>query len=317
MLLFRNMKNKIAIVQNPPAYLDKEKTIDLAVGYIEEAVKNKASLVVFSEAYISGYPTWTWRLRPGGDMALAGEIHERMLKSSVDLSSNDLLPLKEVTKKNKITVVIGMSEIDSEYSGTTLFNTVVTIGPDGTILNRHRKLMPTNPERMVWGMGDASGLRVVDTPVGRIGALICWENYMPLARYALYAQSLDILIAPTWDVREVWQASMRHFAREGGCFVLTTATALETSDIPKDFPERTTVFPKEEWINAGGAMVVNPSGSVVEGPLLEKKEILYAEIDTEASQKARRSLDVTGHYARPDIFSLKVNRDSSKPVDLN
>ena len=310
------MKNKIAIIQNPPVYLDKEKTIALAVQYVEEAVTNGASLVVFPEAYISGYPTWVWRLRPGGDMGLSSEIHELMLKSSVDVSSDDLKPLLESAQKNNVTIVMGMNEIDSEFSGTTLFNTVVVIGADGTILNRHRKLMPTNPERMVWGAGDASGLRVVDTPVGRIGTLICWENYMPLARFALYAQNLEILIAPTWDVGEVWQASMRHIAREGGCWVLTTATALETSDMPSDFPERDTVFPKEEWINGGGAMVVNPSGTIVEGPLMEKKEILYTEVDTEASQKARRSLDVAGHYSRADIFSLGVDTDQKPPVDF-
>lgn len=310
------MKSTIAIVQNPPAYLDKKQTVNLAVTYVEEAVKNKASLVVFPEAYISGYPTWVWRLRPGGDMGLMGDIHERMLQSSVDLSTDDLKPLLAAAKKNNVTIVIGMNEVDGEFSGSTIFNTVVTIGTDGTIQNRHRKLMPTNPERMVWGMGDASGLRVVDTPVGRIGALICWENYMPLARYALYAQKLDILVAPTWDVGEVWQASMRHIAREGGCWVLTTATALESSDMPADFPEKDKVFPTQEWINGGGAMVVSPSGAVVAGPLMEKKEILYAEIDTDASKKARRSLDVTGHYSRPDIFSLEVDRRESKPVDL-
>ena len=310
------MKNKIAIVQNPPSYLDKGKTIDLVVKYVAEAAKEGAVLVVFPEAYISGYPTWVWRLRPGGDMALSGEIHEMMMKSSVDLASGDMQPVFDVAKKHKVTVVVGVNELDSEFSGSTIFNTVVTIGPDGTILNRHRKLMPTNPERMVYGMGDASGLRVVDTPVGRIGSLICWENYMPLARYALYAQKLDILVAPTWDVGEVWQASMRHIAREGGCWVLTTATALESSDMPENFPERDIVFPKEEWINGGGAMVVNPSGSIVDGPLMEKKEILYAEIDTDASQKARRSLDVAGHYSRPDIFSFEVDRNQSKPADF-
>ncbi len=310
------MKGKIAIVQNPPVYLDRDKTVTLAVKYVKEAAKNGAALVVFPEAYVSGYPTWIWRLRPGGDMGLCGEIHERMLKSAVDLSSDAMGPLLDISKQRKVTVVIGINEIDSEYSGTTIFNTAVTIGPDGSILNRHRKLMPTNPERMVWGAGDASGLRVVKTPVGRIGTLLCWENYMPLARYALYAQNLEILIAPTWDVGEVWQASMRHIAREGGCWVLTTATALESSDMPADFPERDTVFPSKEWINDGGAMVVNPSGSIVAGPLVKKKEILYAETDTDASKKARRSLDVAGHYSRPDIFSLEINRGATKPVDF-
>lgn len=311
------MKSKIAIVQNPPAYLDKEKTIALAASYVETAARDGATLIVFPEAYIAGYPTWVWRLRPGGDMGLMGEIHERMVHSAVDLSSDDMKPVLDTAKRHQVTVVIGLNEIDSEFSGSTIFNSVVVVGPDGSILNCHRKLMPTNPERMVWGSGDASGLRVVDTPVGRIGTLICCENYMPLARYALYAQNLDILVAPTWDVGEVWQASMRHIAREGGCWVLTTATALETSDMPADFPERDTVFPTEEWINGGGAMVVSPSGSVNEGPLVEKKEILYAEIDSDASKKARRLLDVTGHYSRPDIFTLNIDRSKISPVEFN
>lgn len=310
------MKNKVAIVQKPPAYLNKSKTVDLVVEYIEEAAKEGATLVIFPEAYISGYPTWVWRLRPGGDMKLTGEIHERMVKSAVDLSSNDMQPVLDAAKKHGVTVVVGMNEIDSEFSGSTIFNTVVVIGPKGTVLNRHRKLMPTNPERMVWGTGDASGLRVVDTPVGRVGTLICWEAYMPLARYALYSQKLDILVAPTWDVGDVWQASMRHIAREGGCWVLTTATALLSSDIPTDFPSRETVFPTDEWINGGGATVIDPSGEVTAGPLMEKKEILYAEIDADASQKARRSLDVAGHYSRPDIFSFAVNRKPSKPTNF-
>ena len=310
------MENKIAIVQNPPAYFDKEKTIELVVRYITEAAGSGASLVVFPEAYVTGYPTWIWRLRPGGDMGVYGEIHELMRSSAIDLSSSDLDPVKEVAQKLSVTVVLGLNEIDNTFSGSTLFNTVVVIGQDGEILNHHRKLMPTNPERMVWGMGDASGLRVVETPVGRIGTLICWENYMPLARYALFAQHLDILIAPTWDVGEVWQASMRHIAREGGCFVLSTATALESSDIPDNFPQKSDLFPNEEWINGGGAMVVHPSGSVVAGPLSEKKEILYADISIEASAKARRSLDVAGHYSRPDIFTLEIDRAKKPPVDF-
>ncbi|SGZ05971.1 nitrilase-related carbon-nitrogen hydrolase [Moritella viscosa] len=151
-----------------------------------------------------------------------------------------------------------MNEIDSEFSGTTLFNTVVVIGSNSAILNRHRKIMPINPERMVWGFGDASGLRVVDTPVGRIGCLICWENYMPLARYSLFAQDIDIYIAPTWDSGDTWIASMNHIAREGGCWVLICATAMQGKDIPETFPQRDELFQSDEWINSGDAVVVKP-----------------------------------------------------------
>src|SRR5712675_882921 len=219
-----------------------------------------------------------------------------------------LLSVEEAAAKYGATVVLGINELDSEFSGTTLFNTVVVIGPDGTRLNRHRKLMPTNPERMVWGMGDASGLRVIDTPAGRLGTLLCWESYMPLARYALYAQGIEIYVAPTWDTGEGWLATMRHIAKEAGCWVIGTATALQGSDVPKNFPERDRLFTPDEWINDGDAVVVKPMGAIAAGPLNRQKGILYADIDREAARRARRSLDVCGHYSRPDIFAFSVNR---------
>jgi nitrilase len=174
--------------------------------------------------------------------------------------------------------------------------------------------MPTNPERMVWGMGDATGLRVVDTPAGRLGSLICWESYMPLARYALYAQGMEIFVNPTWDNGDTCLASLRHIAREAGAWVIGTATALQGSDIPADFPERDRLFTPEEWINPGDAVVVKPNGAIAAGPLNREKGILYADIDAEEARRARRSLDVCGHYARPDIFSLSVSRKPLDPV---
>ncbi|HTV69269.1 MAG TPA: nitrilase-related carbon-nitrogen hydrolase, partial [Rhizobiaceae bacterium] len=178
----------------------------------------------------------------------------------------------------------------------------------------HRKLMPTNPERMVWGQGDASGLRVVETPVGRIGCLICWESYMPLARFALYAQKLDIYVAPTWDNGKTWLSSMSHIAREGGCWVLGTATALNERDIPADFPERDKLFSSGEWVNPGDAIVVQPNGAVAAGPLHEEVGVLYATVDVETARAARKSLDVAGHYGRPDIFRLEVDRRGLPPA---
>jgi nitrilase len=308
------MPFKAAVVQKPPVLLDKKSTIAAVAASISEAAGQGASLVVFPETYVPGYPTWIWRLRPGGDGALSGEIHARLRENSVDLAGGDLDPVRQAAAKHKATVVLGINERDSEFSGTTIFNTVVIIGADGAILNRHRKMMPTNPERMVWGMGDASGLRVVDTPVGRIGALICWENYMPLARYALYAQDVEIYIAPTWDTGESWLASMRHIAKEAGCWVIGTATAMQGSDLPQDFPGRETLYKDDEWINDGDAVVIKPMGAIAAGPLHRKKEILYAEIDVEAARKSRRSLDVAGHYARPDIFSFSVDRRPLPPV---
>ncbi|TJV11575.1 MAG: carbon-nitrogen hydrolase family protein, partial [Mesorhizobium sp.] len=240
------MQAKIAVVQKPPVFLDREATIARAVEAIDEAADAGAALVIFPEAWIPGYPTWVWRLKPGTDMALSSELHARLRSNAVDIERDDLEPLQQVASQRAVTIVVGVNEIDSRFSGTTLFNTVVVIGPDGTLQNRHRKLMPTNPERMVWGTGDASGLRVVDTPVGRLGCLICWESYMPLARYALYAQNIDILINPTWDNGELCLATSRHIAREGGCWVIGTATAMQGSDLPADFPDRDRLFKAEE-----------------------------------------------------------------------
>jgi len=311
------MSAKVAVIQRPPVLLDRGATIKRALASLEEAAGAGASLLVFPEAYVPGYPTWIWRLRPGGDGALSGELHARLRDNAVDLVRGDLKPLQEAAAAHRVTIVIGINEIDSRFSGTTLYNSVVTIGPDGSLLNRHRKLMPTNPERMVWGMGDASGLRVVDTPLGRLGALICWENYMPLARYALYAQDIDIYVAPTWDNGESWLATMRHIAKEAGCWVIGTATAMQGKDLPESFPERTKLFEAEEWINDGDAVVVKPMGAIAAGPLHREKGILYAEIDREAARRARRSLDVTGHYARPDVFAFSVNRKPLPPVDFS
>lgn len=311
------MNTKVAIIQKPPVLLDRSKTIKSMLVSIDEAVGEGVELLVFPEAYVPGYPTWIWRLRPGGDMALSGEIHARLRENAVDLAAGDLQPVQDATAKHGVCIIVGIHEIESQFSGTTLFNTVVVIGTDGTILNRHRKLVPTNPERMVHGPGDASGLRVVDTPAGRVGCLICWEAYMPLARYALYAQDIDILVAPTWDTSDTWLASMRHIAMEGGCWVISTATALQGSDVPGDFPGREQLFSDEEWINDGNAVVVKPMGEVAAGPLNREKAILYAEIDREAARRSRRSFDVSGHYARADIFSLSVDRRPLEPVKFS
>ena len=311
------MDVKIAITQKPPVLLNLSASIDKAASIIEECAQQGAQLIVFPEAYLPGYPCWIWRLRPGGDMALGNQIHEQLRLNAVDLNSNDINPICEAAAKHNVVVVLGLNELDSTYSGSTLFNTVVVIGTEGKVLNRHRKLIPTNPERMVWGCGDASGLRVVETPFGRLATLICWESYMPLARFALYAQNIDIYIAPTWDSGETWLASMNFISREAGCWVLSTATALQASDIPEEFPQRDSLFPdKDEWINPGGAVVIKPFGGVDAGPMHQEKGILYHTIDIDAAASARKSLDVCGHYNRPDIFKLEVDRNPQTPVSF-
>ena len=306
---------QLAIVQKAPAFLDKDKTIQLAVETVQEAAGNGAELVVFTEAFIPGYPTWIWRLRPGGDWNTSEKLHHRLLKNAVNVDANDLMPLYEAAKKHQVTIVCGIEERDGKLSQSTLYNTVITIGPDGTLLNKHRKLMPTNPERMVWGFGDATGLKVVDSPAGRIGALLCWENYMPLARYALYAQGVEIYIAPTYDSGEGWLGSLQHIAREGCCWVVGCGNLMKGSDIPEDFPEKETLYPDaEEWVNPGDSVVIAPGGEIVAGPMNKEAGILYYDIDREKVSIAKRAFDVVGHYSRPDIFQLHVNTQPQSPV---
>jgi nitrilase len=306
---------KIAIIQRPPVLLDRGATIIRAVQGVADAAAAGASLIVLPECFIPGYPSWIWRTAAGTDGAVMGQLHARLLANAVDLGRGDLTELCKSAHDHNVTIVCGMSEWDGAHGGGTLYNTVVVIGPDGTLKNRHRKLMPTNPERMVHGFGDATGLRVIDTPAGRVGTLICWENYMPLARYALYAQGVEIYIAPTYDSGEGWISTMRHIALEGRCWVVASGTVLHGQDVPEDFPARTKLFPDpQEWINDGDSMVVDPLGKVVAGPLHREAGILYAEIDVTRVALSRRTLDVAGHYARPDLFDLQVRRTAAAPV---
>jgi len=204
---------KVAVIQHPPVYLDLEKSMSRAIQLIEDAARDGVQMVVFPEAWFPGYPTFVWRLPPGAGMGKTDELFARLQANAVDLSRGGMRPLQEAAKDHGVVIVAGYQELDGAVSGSTLYNSCIIIDADGAIANNHRKLMPTNPERMVWGFGDGSGLNVVDTAVGRVGALLCWENYMPLARYALYAQNIDIYVAPTWDSGDTWLATMQHRAR--------------------------------------------------------------------------------------------------------
>ena len=297
--------------------LHRDRTLKRGVELIEEAAGGGARLIAFPEAWVPGYPEWLWRLRPGDDYELTAEIHARLLDNSVDLGVGHLKPIQAAARKHRVTVVIGVHERDGSFSRGTLYNTVVLIGPDGEILNRHRKLMATNAERMVWGMGDASGLKVVDTPAGRLGSLICWESYMPLTRFALLAQGCEIYVAPTWAAGSIWVSTMRHIAFEGRCWVLGAGCALRGKDMPVDFPQRARLFPNlEEWFNPGDSVIVGPDGNVVAGPLSSKHGILYGDCDPARAAAAKRTLDVAGHYGRPDVFKLEVDREPRVPVHL-
>jgi nitrilase len=309
---------QIAIVQTAPIFMNKTRSIQLAVNKIAEAAKKGAELVVFSETFLPGYPAWIWRLRPGGDWGLCEQLHERLLDNSISMESDDLNTLYQAARQHKVTIVCGINERESQLGRATIYNSVITISDDGQLLNKHRKLMPTNPERMIWGFGDASGLNVVDSSAGRIGSLICWENYMPLARYALYAQGVEIYIAPTYDSGDEWISSLQHIAREGCCWVVGCGNCMQVKDIPQDFPQRDILYPDaDEWINPGDSVVIAPGGKIEAGPLRKQDGILYYTIDLKKVGIAKRAMDVTGHYSRPDIFTLQVNKKSQSPVEFN
>ncbi|SMC47610.1 carbon-nitrogen hydrolase family protein [Primorskyibacter flagellatus] len=309
---------KVAVIQQPPVYLDLEKTMSRAIQLIAEAAHNGAQMVVFPEAWFPGYPTFAWRLPPGAGMGKSDELFGLLQSNAIDLSRGGMRPLQEAARDHGVVVVAGYQELDGAVSGSTLYNSCIIIDADGTIANNHRKLMPTNPERMVWGFGDGSGLNVVNTAVGRVGALLCWENYMPLARYALYAQNIDIYVAPTWDSGDTWLATMQHIAREGGCWVIGCATSLEASDIPTEIPHYEELFPnRDEWVNPGDAVIYKPFGGVHAGPMHQEKGLLISDIDVSAARSSRRKFDASGHYARPDVFALNVNRIRQAPVTFD
>jgi nitrilase len=302
-----------AAVQATPVFLDRDASAAKALSLIKEAGTGGAGLIVFPEAFLPSYPEWVWRVPPWSGPSTA--LYGRLLEQAVEVPSATTTALGRAARLAKAYVALGVNERDP--AGSTIYNTLLYFGPDGSLLGAHRKLMPTGAERLVWGYGDGSTLEVFETPFGRLGGLLCWENYMPLARYALYAQKLEVLVAPTWDCGDEWIASMRHIAREGGCWVIGTGTAIQASDIPADFPDRARIFPDpDDWLCDGDAVVVHPSGRIAAGPLRREKGILFAEIDAEFARRSRRSLDVTGHYARPDIFRLTVNRAPMKPVEF-
>ena len=305
---------KIAIIQEPPVVQDRAATLARAVEQLE-AAGSWAELVVFPETYVPGYPAWIWRLRPGEDAPQTRELHARLVANAVRVDHGDLAPLCDAAARHGVTVVVGFHELEENFGRSTLYNALAIIGPNGAILNRHRKLRPTNPERMVWGLGDATGLKVIDTPIGRLGALICWENFMPHSRFALYAQGVEIYCAPTYDFGDGWIGSMQHIAREGRCYVLSAGCLLRASDLPADLPARDRLYPDpQEWINDGDSVVIAPGGRIIAGPLRRETGMLLADLDLSVAALSRRSLDVTGHYARPDIFQLSVDRRPRAPV---
>jgi len=294
----------ISAIQATPVFLNLDKTIQKACDLIHEAGK-KADLAVFPEAFISGYPDWVWTV-PNGDSAQLNDLYNELHENAISIPDKNTKKLCEAAKASKTNVVIGVHERNSESSGSTLYNTMLYISDAGEILGKHRKLIPTGGERLVWGQGDGSTMLSFDMSVGRVGGLLCWENHMPLARNAMYEQGVQIYAAPTWDKSEIWLSSMQHIAWEGGMFVISVCQAVHRDDIPDRF-EFKKAYDKD-IVNPGNSCIINPRGEVITGPLFGKEGILYADIDLADITKAKRIFDVAGHYARKDVFSYHLKK---------
>ena len=299
---------KVAAAQLSPVFLNKEKTIEKACNAILEAGKNGAKLIVFPEAYISGYPDWVW-LIPNSKGADLNELYLKLVENAVSIPDDSTDKLCKAAKKANINVVIGMNERNTETSNSSLFNSLLFIDDKGSLLGKHRKLIPTGGERLIWAQGDGSTLNSYDTSAGKIAGLICWENLMPLARNAIYELGTQILATPTWDKSPNWLQSIQHIAREGGVFIISACMVLKIDDIPDEYGFKKLYPEGREWITVGNSAIIAPNGQVLAGPLEAEEGILYADIDLQDIIKAKRMFDAVGHYSRPDVFSFNVKKN--------
>lgn len=305
---------KIAAVQTAPVFLDREATVSKTCDLMLEAGKNGASLVVFPEAFIPTYPDWVWAIPPGQATLLA-ELYGELLDQSVTIPGPATGQLCQAAKQAGLYAIIGLNERNTEASNATLYNTILYIDPQGQIMGKHRKLVPTAAERLVWAQGDGSTLEVYDTSLGKLGGLICWENYMPLARYAMYAWGTQLYLAPTWDRGETWLSTLRHIAKEGRVYVVGCCIAMRKNDIPDRYEFKAKYYAQAgKWINKGDSAIVNPDGNFIAGPLHKEEGILYAEIDPQQMRGPKWMLDVAGHYARPDVFQLTVRKGANPMI---
>jgi nitrilase len=308
-----------AVVQAAPVLFDREATIDKAVSLIGEAAEQGASLVLFPEAFVPAYPRgFAFGSVVGSRTDEGRDLWHRYWSESVDVPGPATERLGEAAREHGVHLAIGVIEREGRYgsaAGGTLYCTTLYFGPDGGLLGKHRKLKPTAAERIVWGEGDGSTLTALDTPLGTLGGLICWEHYMPLARAAMYGKGVQVWLAPTADSRDAWQATMRHVALEGRCWVLGCNQFVTKDMYPADLPEHELLVGQPEVMSRGGSVVVSPLGEVVAGPLWDEEGILYAEIDLAEVSRAKLDFDPVGHYARPDVFRLVVDERDKRAVE--
>ncbi len=304
----------VSIAQISPVFLNREATLKKALDAIEEAGKKGAKLIVFPEAFMPGYPEWVW-VNPAGKKALTDPLYEALLENAVTVPDDTTNQLCKAAKKGNICIVMGINERNAEASNASLYNSIIYIDEKGNLLGKHRKLVPTLGERLVWAQGDGSTMQAYDTSIGKLGGLICWENYMPLARYAMYAWGTQIYVAPTWDHGEVWVSTLRHIAKEGGVFVLGACIPMKLDDIPDAYEFKKQYDTSKVWINPGDSIVIDPKGKIIAGPFNKEEGILYAELDMSLIPASKWNIDVAGHYARPDVFKLSVNRTPNNIID--
>jgi len=299
---------RIAVVQAAPCLFDREATTDKAIGLIRKAAEAGAQVIVFPEAFIPAYPRGlSFGVVVGSRNPSGRDTWERYWSNAVEVPSPTVDALGAAAADAGAFVVMGVIERETQGTRGTLYCTVLYFGPDGKLLGIHRKLKPTAAERLIWGEGDASTLTVVDTPYGRMGGLICWENYMPLARAAIYEKGVELYVAPTADSRDTWQATMRHIACEGRCFVLGCNQFVTKAMYPPDLPGIEDLANLPEVMCRGGSVIVSPMGEVFAGPLWDEEGMLCADLDLADIVRARFDFDVTGHYARRDVFRLSVH----------
>ena len=306
----RGKKFTAAVVQAAAPAFDKKAALEKFADLAGQAAGKGADIAVFPEAFIGGYPKGLdFGARVGSRTPEGHEDFLRYWNGAVALAGDDLAALSGIVRKAGIYIALGLIE----QGGGTLYCSVAFFAPDGTYMGKHRKVMPTAAERLVWGYGDGSTLPVYDTPLGKLGAVICWENMMPAMRLAMYGKGIEIYCAPTVDDRDTWHASMRHIAREGRCFVLNATQFATRADYPADYENIHGDDPATVMIN-GGSCIVSPFGEVLAGPTYGEEIILTAEIDMDELPRAKYEFDPVGHYARPDIFELRVDERAKEPV---
>ena len=295
----------VACIQAEPVVLDREATLGKLAALTAEAAGRGAELVVFPETFVAVYPSSVWaRALAGWADPRAKAAFAALARSAVEVPGPAAERLGEIAREHGVWLVTGVNELDPARSGT-VYNTLLYHAPDGSLALRHRKLVPTNHERLVWGQGDGGGLRALPTPLGRIGGLVCWENYMPLARFALYESGVEVYLAPTADDSDAWQATLVHLARESRAFVVAPCHFQRASAYPADFP-LAELLEGHDAIGRGGSAILAPDGSYLAGPLYGEEGILYAELDPERLLEERQRFDPAGHYHRPDLLRLQV-----------